>query len=401
MKILQLCIKVPYPPYDGGAIAMLNMARSFVKNGHKVIVLAMKTPKHRKSATEIPAELSKIIRFIFIDTNTRIRLVQLIINLAFSNQPYNAIRFISKKFTTALTDLLQQETFDIIQLEGLYLKSYIPVIRKNHSGLLAYRAHNIESEIWHRMARTTQNIVKKRYLKILAGRLAFYENDMINRYDLLVPISANDLSWFQVRGNSKPVHLAHTGITEKNFRSPSGFSNAVDLFHIGALDWLPNQEALIWFLDNVWTTIKKNRPGLRFHVAGRNGPEWLARKCKYYAVDFHGEIENAQEFIDNHSLMVVPLFAGSGLRIKIIEGMARSKPVITTSIGAQGLNVTPGKELIIADTAVDFILAIDRLLDNPKYLDALQKNAYAFTRKHFNDEQIVKNLLYFYRQHLA
>ena len=97
--------------------------------------------------------------------------------------------------------------------------------------------------------------------------------------------------------------------------------------------------------------------------------------------------------------MVVPLFAGSGLRIKIIEAMARSKPIITTTIGAQGMNVTSGRELIIADTQGDFIQSIDTLLNDMGQAEKLQKNALAFARQNFSDEQIVKNLLYFYRQH--
>ncbi len=401
MKILQLCNKVPYPPYDGGAIAMLNMAKSFAKNGHEVTMLAMCTDKHRKSTTQIPTDLGRLIKFIYIDINTRISPLKLIINLIFSKQPYIAVRFINKKFAVALTELLQQETFEIIQLEGLYLKPYIPLIRKNHQGILTYRAHNVESEIWHRIADTTSHMFRKWYIKVLAHRLSIFEKDMINRYDLLIPISANDYSWYQANGNNKPGHLTPTGISEENFNPPIKTHHAIDLFYIGALDWIPNQEALLWFIDRVWPTLKEKQPDIRFHIAGRNAPEWLARKFKNSSVNFHGEVENAQQFIDSHSLMVVPLFAGSGLRIKIIEAMARSKPIITTKIGAQGLNITPGKEIIIADNAEEFILAINQLLDDSSRADELQKNAFAFARQNFSDEQIVKNLLYFYMQHLA
>ena len=125
----------------------------------------------------------------------------------------------------------------------------------------------------------------------------------------------------------------------------------------------------------------------------------LAKKLKNALVDFHGEVDDALCFIDDHWLMVVPLFAGSGLRIKIIEAMARSKPIITTTIGAQGMNVTSGRELIIADTQGDFIQSIDTLLNDMGQAEKLQKNALAFARQNFSDEQIVKNLLYFYRQH--
>lgn len=399
MKILQLCNKIPYPPYDGGAVAMLNMAKSFANKGLEVIILAMSTDKHKKSNARIPDELSKKIRFVYIDVDTKISLPKLFINLLFSKQPYNAVRFISQKYTNALAALLQQETFDIIQLEGLYLKSYISFIRKYHKGLLVYRAHNVESEIWCRMVKITRNPVKRAYMNVLAKRISRFEKDIINQYDLLIPISAIDLSWFQSNGNIKPAHITPTGIPDENFNSTLKKETSPDLFHIGALDWIPNQEALLWFTEQVWPALRKKYPDIRFHVAGRNAPEWLAKKLKNALVDFHGEVDDALCFIDDHWLMVVPLFAGSGLRIKIIEAMARSKPIITTTIGAQGMNVTSGRELIIADTQGDFIQSIDTLLNDMGQAEKLQKNALAFARQNFSDEQIVKNLLYFYRQH--
>ncbi len=401
MNILQLCNKIPYPPYDGGAIAMLNMAKSLANNEHRVTVLAMSTAKHTKIAVEIPIELANLIRFIYIDVDTRINILRLFVNLIFSKKPYNAVRFADKGFMTSLTLLLQRETFDIIQLEGLYLKPYIPAIRKYHKGILAYRAHNVECEIWKRMASSTRNPLKRIYLISLAKRLSAYERDMINRYDLLIPISPDDYNWFQFSGNSKPGHLTPTGISDEDFNPPVNRKSIPDLFYIGALDWIPNQEALLWFISQVWLPLKKKQPDLSFHIAGRNAPAWLIKKFHAARVTFHGEIENAHDFIDKHALMVVPLFAGSGLRIKIVEAMARSKAVITTTIGAQGMSVTPGKEIIIANTAGEFLGIIEKLLDDPSRVSELQKNAWTFARQNFSNDQIVKNLLYFYMQHTA
>ncbi len=401
MKILQICNKIPYPPHDGGAIAMLNMAKSFVKAGCQVTIVAMSTSKHKITTMSIPEELRAIIRFIYVDVNTRINPLKLIINLLFSKQPFNAIRFINSDFAAALTDILQSETFEIVQLEGLYLKPYIQQIRTHHKGMLAYRAHNVESEIWYRIASSSKNPFKHWYLNNMAHRLMRFETNMINRYDFLVPISSNDLNWFEAMGNNKPVCLTYTGITNEDFNPPDDTHDVNNMFYIGALDWMPNQEALIWFIEFVWNRIKDKRPNLQFHIAGRNAPERIVRKFKNSAINFHGEIENAHAFMDNHSIMVVPLFAGSGLRIKIVEAMARSKPVITTSIGAQGIEVNAGKEILIANSAEDFIHSIEKLLDDPIYYHELIRNAYTYALHNFNNETIVKNLLYFYRQQMA
>jgi len=401
MKILQLCNKIPYPPRDGGAIAMLNMAESFAANGHQVTILAMRTTKHDFPVNEIPDALRQKINFMYIDVDTRITLLKLLVNFVFSKQPFNASRFNDRGFSNALITLLQKETFDVIQLEGLYLKSYIDTIRKYHMGILSYRAHNIESEIWQRVASNTRNMFRRFYLNNLAKRLYHYENDMVNRYDLLVPISGNDLERIQKMGNIKPSYLTPTGILNENFKSPGKSSGTKQLFYIGALDWIPNQDALVWFTEQVWIPLSQQKPDLRFHIAGRNAPKWLVQKLMIPGIVYHGEVENAQEFIDNHSFMVVPLFAGSGLRIKIIEAMARSKPVLTTNIGSQGLDVASGQEILIADTAAEWIQAISQLVDDLPRFYKLQKNAYAYARENFSNHLIVKNLSYFYMQHIA
>ena len=401
MKILHLCNKIPYPPFDGGSIAMLRMARSFAQNDHEVTMMAMVTGKHNISPSEIPGYLQEEIRFIYIDVDTRIRPVKLLLNLIFSTQPYNALRFIHRNFIHALNDLLSTEKFDIVQLEGLYLKPYIPLVRKYHQRILSYRAHNVESEIWQRIAETTRNKLKSWYLKLLAKRILRYETEMIKLCDILIPISTNDYNWFQTTGNTKPAFLTPTGVSDEDFNPPRKLSQPVDLFYIGALDWIPNQEALSWFIEQVWKELKRSHSGQQLHIAGRNAPGWLVRKFNNAGIVFHGEVENAFHFIDSHSVMVIPLFAGSGLRIKIVEAMARSKAIITTSVGIQGIQVTSGKEIIIANTAGEFIQNIEQLLQEPGRIEALQKHAYEFARQNFNNNILVKNLLYFYTHHIS
>jgi len=399
MKILQLCNKVPYPPHDGGSVAILNMARSFVKNGHEVAIMAMSTAKHNYRVEDLPEELTRDIEFIFVDVDTEISPMKMFINLFFSRMPYIALRFDHQYFSDILVALIKKRQFDIIQLEGLYLKPYLDIIRKNSKGLVSYRAHNVENEIWRRIAENTAGFFRKWYLKILARRLEKYEQQLINQYDLLLPISNDDQHEFSQMGNVKPSHVTYHGIADNGFKKDGVVSDPKELFYIGSLDWIPNQDALSWFLDNVWVVSRSRYPDLNFHVAGRNAPEWLVSKFRKTGVTYHGEVNSSEDFIDNYSVMVVPLFAGSGLRIKIVEAMARSKAVITTKIGAQGLNITPGNEILVANTADEFRQAIENMIENKTILTDLQKNAFAFARDHFNNDRIVQNLLYFYSQH--
>jgi glycosyltransferase involved in cell wall biosynthesis len=401
MKILQLCNKSPYPPMDGGAIAMLSVSKSLALEGHPVAVLSMNTGKHHVSPVRIPSELTSLIGFHFIRVNTAIRPLSLLINFFFSKLPYHAIRFKSVAFRKALEKLLESNSFDIIQLESLYLKQYIPVIRKYHKGPVSYRAHNIESQIWERLATQLRNPLKKFYLKNLSKRIAKYEKSFINRYDLLVPITREDGQVFQSMGNTKPLQVVATGIMPEGFREVKASKSGNSIFFIGALDWIPNREGLLWFIDNVWDRLRTDVPISGFHIAGRNAPVWFEEKCHEHGITFHGEVPDAYTFMDTYDIMIVPLFAGSGLRIKIAEAMARSKVVVTTSIGAQGLSAENNKHILIADDADTFRLAVAKLLTGDTQYTDIRKNAFAFAYENFNNSSIIKELLQFYSRNQA
>ena len=130
MKILQVTNKIPYPAKDGGAIACMNLTRGFSLLGHKVVILSMNTLKHHVLLSEIPETMKDLAEFKLVDVPARISPALALLNLIFSNQPYNAVRFISKNFSEELKAVLQKEQFDVVQLEGLYVCPYIPLIRE-------------------------------------------------------------------------------------------------------------------------------------------------------------------------------------------------------------------------------------------------------------------------------
>lgn len=398
MKILQVTNKVPYPVKDGGAIACMNLTRGFSLLGHKVTVLAMNTQKHFIEPDEIPDSIKDLAEFKLVPVPAQTNYSAVLLNLFFSTKPYNAVRFISNQFKEELVRILQENKFDVVQLEGLYVCPYIPIIRANSKAVVVYRSHNIEHEIWERAAEKSKGITKL-YLKILAKRIRRFEISLLNSYDLLVPITERDGAILDELGNTKKRFVSQTGIdlntlvpTAKNLEYPS-------LFHIGSLEWVPNQEGLLWFIDKCWPEIHKQHPDLKFYIAGRNAPEWLVRKLRQPNIVFLGEIADAYEFMNSKSVMVVPLFSGSGMRIKIIEGMALGKSIVTTPIGTEGISTTPGKNILVADNKDDFVAAIERLLSDRTFFMEIGKNAIEFIHENFDNLKASADLTEFYKQH--
>ncbi len=396
MRILQVTNKVPYPSKDGGAIACINLCKGFAHLGNKVTVLAMNTLKHHVELDEIPDSIKDLAEFHLVNVPAPINAFAALGNLLFSKKPYNAVRFIDKHFEKELAQLLEENTFDIIQLEGLYVLPYIPVIRSKSNATVVYRAHNIEFEIWQRTTSITKGL-SKRYFKILTQRIRRFEIGLLNSYDLLVPITDRDGDMLDELGNTKPKHVSPTGIdasvlvpNAKNIEHPS-------LFHIGSLEWSPNQEGLVWFLNHCWFDIHKRYPELKFYIAGRNAPQWLIKKFDLPNVIFEGEVADAYDFMNSKSIMVVPLFSGSGMRIKIIEGMALGKSIVSTPIGAEGLNISPNENILIAEERELFTSAISELIDNRELFDKIGKNAIEFILEKFDNLEAAGKLIEFYK----
>ena len=397
MNILQLSNKMPYPPKDGGSIATLNLSKGFAELGHKVTVLTMNTSKHYFSVDDIPKNLKSKINFFDVFVNTKINPFNALVNLLFSTFPYNAKRFISKDFNNKLINLLLDNDYDIIQLDGLYLCVYINVIRKYSKALIIYRAHNIEHEIWERTTEQQEGLFKKFYLKILTKRIKKLEINLINQYDALVPITERDTIYLNKMGNNKPCHVSPAGININELKPDFSNTEFPSLFYIGALDWVPNQQGLLWFLDNIWLKISGRHKNLKFYVAGRNAPQWFVNKFQKKNIFYLGEIDDAYEFMNSKAIMIVPLLSGSGMRIKIIEGMALGKTIVSTPIGAEGINITHNENIIIADTSDDFIDEIDRVLKNKLVFDNIGKNAITFVKNNYDNLEITSSLINFYK----
>ncbi|WP_297101744.1 glycosyltransferase family 4 protein [uncultured Draconibacterium sp.] len=398
MNILQVTNKVPFPTKDGGAIACMNLTKGFAQLGNKVTVLAMNTLKHHVQPDEIPDEIKQLATFKLVDVPAKISAFAALANLLFSRKPYNAVRFIDENFSEALKDLLSKNEFDIIQLEGLYVCPYIPLIRKYSNATVVYRAHNVEFEIWERAAKLSQGL-KKIYLKNLSKRIKRFETELLNTYDILVPITARDGEILDSLGNVKDKQVSQTGIDSTTVVPEKTNLEFPSLFHMGSLEWAPNQEGILWFLENCWSQIHRKYPDLRFHVAGRNATQWLIDKLNVEGVVFEGEVADAYQFMNSKAIMIVPLFSGSGMRIKIIEGMALGKSIVSTSIGAEGIDVTDGENVLLANDASGFVEAVSGLLEDRDNFERIGKNATLFIQQNFDNLAISKKLIGLYKQY--
>lgn len=392
MKILQICSKPPLPNIDGGCKAMHNVTEGLLKNGLEVNVLSLSTAKHPFKEEVFPDEYKEktSIESIFVDTKPRFS--GAFLNL-FSSTSYNVIRFYSKQFEGLIVKKLKEHNFDVVFLEGLYVTSYIEIIAKNFKGKIIYRSHNVEYEIWERNAANEKNNVKKWYLNLLARRLKNYELSILNEVDGVAAISEKDRLTLIHMGCNKPIEVFPFGINIEKYKKQKGSDN-LNFFHIGSMDWLPNQEGIKWFLENVWNQIIDVFPEAKLNLAGKGMPSWMLN-WKQKNVQILGQVDDAIEFINENEVMIVPLFSGSGMRIKVIEGMALGKTVIATTIAAEGIKYEADKNILIANTAEEYIYKMTKCLSDKEFSLRLGDEAKKMIQANYDNQHIVNNLVQF------
>lgn len=395
MKILQICSKIPFPPKDGGSIAMNILTHGLINSGNNVDVLAVNTPKHFIKDTDIAKDYREKTNYqsVFIDTS--IKPLAAFFNL-FSSKSYNIARFYSKEFESKLITTLKANQYDIIHLETLWVTPYVDVIRKYSTAKVVLRSQNVEFMIWERLAEDCSNPLKKAYLKLLAKRLKAYELDMLNKYDAILTITELDTKIFKDMGCLKPIMHVPFGIDLEKYKIDISNLEKPSVFHIGAMDWRPNADGINWFLKGVWLNVVEKHSSINLYLAGRNMPDWLTHfKMKNVVVE--GEVADSHKFINSKSIMIVPLNSGGGMRVKIIEGMAFGKTIISTSVGAEGIDYKNGKNIIIADTENEFSEAIQKCLNDISFADLIGKNARNLAETKYDNQIICNQLSDFYK----
>lgn len=397
MRILQLVNRVPHPINDGGNLAVRFYLEGFLEAGVSLSLLAMNTTRHWVSVADLPDCFQALTFFKTVKVDNRIRPLPAICNLL-SRQSYHVSRFISKDYRKALQELLQQQEFDVIQLEGLYLMPYVPLIRSLSSAKVVLRQHNAEYLIWKRLAEAETNPLRKWYLNLLTHRLQQFEKASLNQVDLILAISNKDAETFKKMGATSPIYVQSFGL-ELTGSAPMTPTKDVrfNLYHLGAMDWRPNQEAMLYFIRKVFPIVRRQFPQVNFHLAGRKMPRFFLQS-NWPQVKVYGEVADAQTFEKDKSILVVPLRAGGGVRIKILRAMAAGKAIVSTSVGAEGLGLKHGKEALIADDPVEMAREIIELLMEPKKIAELGRQARSFILQKHHPQKMIREIMAYYEE---
>lgn len=391
MKVLQLCHKPPYPSYDGGSMAMHSLSKGLAENGVELKVLSFATYKHPSPIHALNQDYIEQFSPEYMPVAAKTDALTFLASL-FSKWPFVFYRYYSKSIENKLIELLKTP-FDAVVFDGLYTAVYLDVVLKHSHAKCVYRAHNVEHSLWQQKAQNQSNSLNSALFNYFAKQVYSFEKSTLQKTHALAAISKTDQNQL-LAISSKQLPAAHIPFGYIPPTSLQANKQNEHIGFIGALNWQPNIEALHWFLTTIWPTVLGVNPNAQFHVAGRDNTSGI-NFSTYKNLHYWGEVDDLQDFYNAVSVIVVPLKTGSGVRIKIIEALYQQKAVVSTTKGAEGLELKPGEHLHIADVDSDFATHIIDFLNNKEESAAMALSGQKQVEKEYHYLSAGKKMLNF------
>jgi polysaccharide biosynthesis protein PslH len=289
------------------------------------------------------------------------------------SSPLTTLNYFQPRSASQLANLLANRKFSNLQLQGVHLSNYLPTIQAalDRSAILI-DWHNIESELMWRYSQNTSIWPKRMLARRTAALLERTETMLLEGYPVHTVASQREREKLLARCPGANVRVIPNGVDTEWF-SPATIAEVQrntrvrmprprrSVLFVGSMDYHANIHAVTWFAREVWPEIASRHPDLEFVIAGRH-PSLAVRKLAAARVRVTGTVEDIRPFYASATAVVVPLRVGSGTRLKILEAMAAGVPVVSTRLGAEGIEATPDVHLLLADTASDIVQAIDRIV---------------------------------------
>lgn len=361
MKVLFLVRDLPWPINSGARIRAYNLAVRLARR-HDLTLVGYTGA----CASPEPPEASPFRRIVAVPEPSSVRGARLALRLAastFSRLPYAVSKHLSQAMSDTVRGLLSQEEFDLIHCDSLPLAPYAAdaVVPK------VLDEHNVEWALWARHARFGRSVPVRAYAVLQAVRMRRFEAQTCGLFDECVAVSDLDAAALRRLCPRARVSVVPNGVDTDAFRPVSVTPVPGRLVFVGSMDWLPNQDGIRWFAEQVWPRLRRRCPHVSLCVVGRRPSPKMAKLASANGFDLIPDAPDVRPYVAQAETFVVPLRVGGGTRLKILEALAMRKPVVSTTVGAEGLALSHGRHLLIADDPEGFAAAVEQVLKEPAF----------------------------------
>ena len=388
MHILWIKTELLHPVDKGGRIRTYQMLRELCRE-HRMTYLALDDgaggPEARALASEYCHELVTV-PFRSRGKRTAGFYWELLCNLA-SPLPYAVAKYRSAALTRALERLVASHDIDVIVCDFLFPSLNVP------DGLgvpVVLFQHNVEAAIWERHAQVAAHPVTRWYMREQWRRMRAFEGSECRRMDRVVAVSGEDCRTLAAAYGISRVDEVPTGVDTDYFR-PTGTvtRNRNEIVFTGSMDWLPNEDAVAWFADRILPRILAEVPDARFTIVGRTPSEKVRALARAHeAISVTGSVPDVRPYMERAAAFVIPIRIAGGTRLKVYEAMGMEIPIVSTTIGVEGLPVHDGTEVLIADESDQFADAVVRVLRDPELGARLARTAAERVRSEFGWREV-------------
>lgn len=389
MNLLHILPRLPAPPNDGGAVYVYHMLKELATLDHNLTIASLISNKHEQD----PDATRKFAKLYAADGQYRPYSIQSVIRSTLTREPITIQHRMNREIMSGLLNQIT-ETPDAILLEGLHTAAFMDDVRTRFPGVpVVLRQVNVEYLLLERNGKLSRNPFKRWFYQDQARLMKLFELEAMQKADFVTAISESDVAVYrqdlpelEVFVNTAGAHVPKPMDTTRDQNMMLAISN---------WRWQPNFDGLSWFLDAVWPGLQHNHPDLHFHIAGEGLPESFKKNYTSSNIHFLGFVDDLTELRNKAAVFVAPLLSGSGMKLKILESLAAGLPTITTSYGAEGIDIIHQKHYLHADTAIETINAISELLLNPRLRDQLSENGQSLIQEEYSWEQKAREFVIF------
>ncbi len=397
MRILWLLPNLPYPPDTGGKQDTFFMLREFSRMGHEIdtgIIF------HAGKPPNVPEEFGGLVKQIhFLPGNPKALHARLFSSLS-DPVPFKFRKYHSEEAVRKVADILAEGSFDAVIVDHQHLAQVLFDTRSivtwegSRFPLKVLRTQNVESTIVRKYSERVDNPMVKAFAGKEARKMKEYEANMLSEFDLVAAISPVDQAVFEKMSGLANVISVTAGIDVEEHRPLEAPPIDGEVVYVGTFDWQPNVDAALWLVDKVWPKVIERVPDAHLSLVGKKPPPPLESKaCKNITVT--GWVESVVQYVGRSCCSVVPLWIGSGMRLKILEAFALGRAVVSTTLGAEGIEAVDGEHILIRDEPGEFADAVVEMLTDPARRDeigrkaralAVEKYSWPGVAKYFSDE---------------
>ena len=419
INVLFVSATVPYPATDGGRIRVLNLVRGLCRI-HKVTFLTFISSPIDEQGVEYLREMGVEVIGVRWKQQKLMLFFRSLLQFFFGGKPLTVAKYYSAEMVKLLENLLSSRRFNIIHFEMLHTGQYLLDLatrsKRRGEDFACYGMvkqgqgaegkkqirtvlgeQNIDSNIWYRLAKEESNLLRKLIFYSQYRSFMIYESRICNHFDMCVCVSEQDQRKLASLCPGVAMEVVPNGVDPDYFKPGESKVDEISLVFTGSMDWQPNEDAVLYFCDQILPFIRAKLPGAKFYIVGSNPTDRVLKLRTIQGVIVTGSVEDVRPYIVESTVYVVPLRIGGGTRLKILQALAMEKAVVSTSIGCEGLGLQPGKHLLVADDPEQFAAGTIQLIKDTSLRRELGENGRILIQEKYDWNIVVRKLDSVYR----